>query len=278
MRVLLVGDVVGRAGRRILEDSLPGVVRQRQCDYVIVNGENAAAGRGITQPIAEAMFRLGVDVITTGNHCWDRREAVGYIQREERILRAYNYPPGVPGRGIAIVRKGQLPPLAVAQLCGRVFMTPIDCPFQAADRLVEEVSRAGVLCCLVDFHAEATSEKQALGRHVDGRLSAVIGTHTHVPTADETIFPGGTAYLTDVGMTGPYASIIGVKIENALSRFLYATPSRFEPASGDVRLCAATVDIDEGTGKAYKIERVRIDARRRKPGEDTDREDEGEYE
>lgn len=259
MRVLFVGDVVGRAGRGILESELPRVIREYGCDYVVVNGENAAGGRGITPSIAQEMFRLGADAITTGNHVWDRGETLPFIQKEDRLLRACNYPKGVPGQGMVILRKGGLPPVGIAQLCGRVFMTPIDCPFQIGDRIVEELHSHGVKCGLIDFHAEATSEKQALGRYLDGRISAVVGTHTHVPTADETIFPGGTAYITDVGMTGPYASIIGVQIDKVLPRFLYATPSKFEPATGDVRFCAVAVDIDHDSGKAQQIQRIRID-------------------
>ncbi len=258
MRVLFVGDVLGKAGRRILESSLPELVQRRGCDYVIVNGENTASGRGITPPIADSIFRLGVDAITTGDHVWDCKDIPPYIQREDRLLRAYNFPNGVPGVGFTVLRKGNHAPLAVAHLCGRVFMTPIDSPFQAADCIVDEMAAANVRCCLVDFHAEATSEKQALGRYLDGRVSAVVGTHTHVPTADEMILPGGTAYLTDVGMTGPYASIIGMKIENALPRFLYATHTKLEPAKEDVRLCAVIVEIDDETGKAFSIERIRI--------------------
>lgn len=259
MRLLFIGDLMGRPGRRIVSETLPGLVSRYSCDYVVMNGENAAGGRGITGEIARELFRLGADVITLGNHAWDQRETAAYIEREERLLRAYNYPEGARGNGFIVLQKRGGPELAVAQLQGRVFMTQIDCPFRAADRLLKELDARGVRSCVIDFHAEATSEKQALGQYLDGRVTAVLGTHTHVPTADEVVLPGGTAYITDVGMTGPYASVIGTKSKNILQKFLHATPVRHEPATGDVRLAAAVVDFDPATGKAQNLQRVRVD-------------------
>jgi metallophosphoesterase (TIGR00282 family) len=261
MRILFIGDIFGRPGRGIVRDHLADQVGQRQIDLVIANAENAAAGFGVTPSIAEELLALGIDVLTTGNHVWDKREIVEYLQSADgnatsaarRVLRPANYPAGTPGFGIyeGATRGGVA--YAVLNLQGRVFMVDNDDPFRVADRLLESI-RAKVV--IVDMHAEATSEKVAMGWYLDGRVTAVIGTHTHVPTADERVLPQGTAYLTDVGMTGPYDSVIGVEKSKVLERFLTSMPSRFEPARGDVRLCAALIECDPASGRASAIERV----------------------
>jgi metallophosphoesterase (TIGR00282 family) len=262
LRILFIGDIFGRPGRAIVKDRLPGIVRDRSIDLIIANGENAAAGFGITGALAEELFELNVDVITTGNHVWDQREIIDYFRMVEgngrgparRILRPANFPPGMPGWGLYQGQKGQVP-YAVINLQGRVFMASNDDPFRTADQLLEKVDEKVIL---VDMHAEATSEKMSLGWYLDGRVTAVIGTHTHVPTADERVLPQGTAYITDVGMTGPYAGVIGVKKELVVNKFLNGMPVRFEPATGDPRLCAVVIDCDEKTGKARQIERLML--------------------
>lgn len=262
MRILFIGDIFGRPGRTIVRDRLAGMVKDHAIDLVIANGENAAAGFGITGPLAEELFDLGIDVLTTGNHIWDKREIVDYFQMEagnhrgpaRRLLRPANYPSDMPGWGVYEGKKNGVP-YAVINLQGRVFMASNDDPFRGADRLLKEIKAKVVL---VDIHAEATSEKISLGWYLDGRVTAVIGTHTHVPTADERVLPGGTAYITDVGMTGPYQSVIGVKKELVVARFLNNMPVRFEPATEDVRLCAVVVECDAATGHASKIERLML--------------------
>lgn len=262
MRILFIGDIFGRPGRTIVKDRLSALVKEHAIDLVIANGENAAAGFGITGPLAEELFELGIDVLTTGNHIWDKREIVDYFEAADgnphspacRLLRPANYPPGMPGWGVYEGRKGQVP-YAVLNLQGRVFMGSNDDPFRAADQLLKQV-KAKVI--LVDIHAEATSEKMSMGWYLDGRVTLVVGTHTHVPTADERVLPGGTAYITDVGMTGPYDSVIGVKKELIVTKFLNNMPTRFEAATGDVRLSAIVVDCDETTGRAREIKRVMV--------------------
>jgi len=262
MRILFIGDIFGRPGRTLVKDRLTGLVKDHAVDLIIANGENAAAGFGITPPLAEDLFEMGIDVLTTGNHIWDKHEIVDYFRMADgnqhsmarRLLRPANYPADMPGWGVYEGRKNDVP-YAVINLQGRVFMTSNDDPFRVADHLLKEVKAKVVL---VDFHAEATSEKISMGWYLDGRVTAVIGTHTHVPTADERVLPGGTAYITDVGMTGPYESVIGVKKELVVARFLNNMPVRFEPATGDVRLCAVVVDCDEATGRARKIERAMV--------------------
>ena len=262
MHILFIGDIFGRPGRTMVKDHLPELVKEHAIDLIIANGENAAAGFGITPPLAEELFELGIDVITTGNHVWDKREIVEYFQNADgnphsmarRLLRPANYPAGMPGWGLYQGKKNDVP-YAVINLQGRVFMTSNDDPFRVADQLLKETQTKIVL---VDIHAEATSEKISMGWYLDGRVSAVVGTHTHVPTADERVLPGGTAYITDVGMTGPYDSVIGVKKELIMGKFLNNMPVRFEPATGDVRLCAVVVDCDNATGRARAIERVMI--------------------
>ena len=262
MRILFIGDIFGRPGRTIVKELLPGIVKEHSIDLVIANGENAAAGFGITPALAEELFELRIDVITSGNHIWDKREIIDYLQAEDgnphsparRLLRPANYPPGMPGWGMYQGKKKDVA-YAVVNLQGRVFMAANDDPFRVADELLKEIKAKVVV---VDIHAEATSEKMAMGWYLDGRVTLVVGTHTHVPTADERVLPGGTAYITDVGMTGPYDSIIGVKKELILDRFLTNMPSRFEAASEDVRLCAIVVDCDETSGKAREIRRVMV--------------------
>ena len=262
MKILFIGDIFGRPGRTIVKDRLPELRKQYAPDLVIANCENAAAGFGITPPLAEELFDLGIDVMTTGNHVWDKREIIDYFQTADgnphsparRLLRPANFPDNLPGSGLYEGRKNGVP-YAVVNLQGRVFMGSSDDPFRYADRLLEQVTAKIVF---VDFHAEATSEKVSFGWYLDGRVTAVVGTHTHIPTADEMVLPKGTAYITDVGMTGPYDSVIGVKKELVIDRFLSGMPARFEPASGDVRLCGVVVGCDDQTGRATKIERFMI--------------------
>lgn len=255
MKILFVGDVVGKPGRDAIQRLVPRLRTAYRADFVIVNAENAAAGLGITREIAQGMFSsASVDVITLGNHAWAKRESHSYLDEEPRIIRPANYPPGVPGRGMGFYKTIH-GPVAVLALQGRTFMEPTDNPFLMADRLLEEIRREARIV-FIDFHAEATSEKQAFGWYVDGRASAVIGTHTHVQTADERILPGGTAYLTDVGMTGPIDSVIGMKCEVVLPRFTTLLPSRFEVAEGTARLCGVLIDIDPATGRASGIARI----------------------
>jgi len=256
MRILFVGDVVGRAGRRILREKLGDVRHKHDVDFTILNAENAAGGFGINRKIAAEFLRLDVDVMTSGNHIWDNQEAIGYLEEQPRLIRPANYPPGLPGSGSCIATSRTGVPVAVINLQGRVFMPPLDCPFRAAERLVEDARKEADVI-IVDFHAEATSEKMAIGWFLDGKVSAVLGTHTHVPTADQRILPQGTGYLSDVGMTGAYDSIIGMQVESALPRFLDGfSRKRFEPASGNPRFCAVLVDVDQDSGKAVSIDRV----------------------
>jgi metallophosphoesterase (TIGR00282 family) len=255
VKILFVGDVVGKAGREAVMQLVPRLRTTHKADVVIVNAENAAGGMGITRDIAEAMLRgAKVDVITLGNHAWAKRESHTYLDEEPRILRPANYPPGVPGRGMGIFQT-PLGPIAVISLQGRTFMDPTDDPFRMVDQLVEEVHRTTKVV-FVDFHGEATSEKQAFGWYVDGRVSAVIGTHTHVQTADERILTRGTAYLTDVGMTGPIDSVIGMKREIVIPRFTSLLPARFEVADGPTKLCGVLIDIEQNTGFATSIARI----------------------
>jgi metallophosphoesterase (TIGR00282 family) len=257
MRILFVGDVFGRPGRRVLADHLRDIIANRQIDLVIANGENAAAGFGITPRLADDLFRYGIDVLTAGNHGWDKKEIYDYIAGQPRLLRGANFPPGVPGSGVYCGQTRGGVPFAVLHLVGRIFMAALDCPFRTADA---ELARLPAECRIrvVDFHGEATSEKQAFGWYLDGKVTAVVGTHTHVPTADERILPGGTAYITDVGMTGPYESVIGVERDAAIRKFLTQMPERFEPAQHDVRLSSVIVDADDETGRARSIERYTL--------------------
>jgi metallophosphoesterase (TIGR00282 family) len=251
MKVLCIGDIFAKPGRRALQANLPELKGEYAIDAVIANGENAAGGRGLTVETSDEIFAAGVDFITSGNHIWEQREFVPRLNDEAAILRPYNYPPAAPGRGIA-----QNDEIAVINLMGRVFMgIDVDDPFRAVDRALKEVAGAKVV--IVDFHAEATSEKVAMGWYLDGRVSAVVGTHTHVPTADARVLPGGTAFVSDLGMTGPRNSVIGMKKEQVLNKFLTQLPGRFTPEeSGPRTFNSVLIDIDETTGKARSIERV----------------------
>ena len=257
MKILFVGDIFGKPGRDIARRAIPALVEARGLDFVIANVENSAAGFGVTGDIAETILGYGVDAMTSGNHVWDKKEVLEYMPRQPKLLRPANFPAGVPGRGSYLGRTRSGQPIGVINLMGRIFMTPLDDPFAVALREVEAL-RAKTRVIFVDFHAEATSEKVAMGWHLDGRVTAVVGTHTHVQTADERILPKGTAYQTDVGMTGPHDSIIGVATEAALGRFLNAMPARFEAATGPGRLNAVLVTADPATGKATDIERLNL--------------------
>jgi len=230
MKVLCIGDIMGEPGRRAVARAVPRLVAQRQIDAVIGNGENVAGGFGITPELAEELFELGLSVITTGNHAWDKKEVLDYFPRESRLLRPSNYPPGVPGKGSVVIETAGGERLAVLQLMGRAYMPTIDCPFQTAKRELSRLKQE-TSAIIVDMHAEATSEKMAMGHYLDGEVTAVVGTHTHVQTADDQILPKGTAYCTDLGMTGPYDSIIGVEKDAVIHRFLTGMPSRFETAA-----------------------------------------------
>jgi metallophosphoesterase (TIGR00282 family) len=257
MRILFIGDVVGKPGRRALRELLPKIVADQAVDFVIANCENAASGFGVTREIVEELYENGVDVLTSGNHIWDKKEVMDYIQDYEALLRPANYPSKVPGYGSVIIPHPSGLHIGVVNLMGRVFMQPLDCPFRTADRELERLQKKAKII-IVDIHAEATSEKIALGWYLDGRVSAVIGTHTHVQTADERILPGGTAYLTDAGMTGSFDSVIGIRKELILDRFLSQLPNKFEVAKGDVRLQGVILNIEEASGKSLDIERLSV--------------------
>jgi metallophosphoesterase (TIGR00282 family) len=259
IRLLFIGDIVGRPGRDLVQRGLAGLVEYHRVDLVIANAENAAAGFGITREIGDQLLEWGVDVMTSGNHIWDKKEALNYIGAEPRLLRPANFPAGAPGNGSYLARTRDGRSVGVVNVMGRVFMLSIDDPFAVVLREIEALKeRTRVV--FVDFHAEATSEKIAMGWHLDGKVTAVVGTHTHVQTADERILPKGTAYLTDVGMTGPHDSIIGVEIEAALGKFLTGMPAKFETATGNPRLNAVIVEADEQTGRAIDIERLSYSA------------------
>ncbi|MEW5900224.1 MAG: TIGR00282 family metallophosphoesterase [Acidobacteriota bacterium] len=253
---LFVGDIIGRPGREALKRCLPALLKKYSPAFVVANAENAAGGVGITPEIGAELLGL-VDVLTSGNHIWDKKEALPYLEREPRLLRPANYPPLNPGRGSYVLEGNNGWKAAVLNLQGRVFMEALDCPFRTADEEVEKL-RAITPVVVVDFHAEATSEKQALGWHLDGRVSAVIGTHTHVPTADEHILPQGTAFITDVGMVGGYPSVIGIRPEQAVARFITARPQRFEPEKSGLLFSAVYVELNAETGRAVSIHRETI--------------------
>jgi metallophosphoesterase (TIGR00282 family) len=259
IRLLFIGDIVGRPGRDLVRQGLRGLVDFHRIDLVIANAENSAAGFGITREIGDQLLDCGVDVMTSGNHIWDRKEALDYIGTEPRLLRPANYPAGAPGNGSYLARTRDSRSVGVVNIMGRVFMLNIDDPFQVILREIDAL-KARTRIVFVDFHAEATSEKIAMGWHLDGKVTAVIGTHTHVQTADERILPKGTAYLTDVGMTGPHDSVIGVEIAAVLGKFLTAMPAKFETATGNPRLHAVIVEADEQTGRATEIERLSLSA------------------
>ena len=255
MNILFVGDVIGRPGRRILRQRLDEVLSSENIDFTIINVENAAGGYGINPSIADEILELGADVMTSGNHIWDKKEVLGYIGQQSRLLRPGNYPPGTPGGFSVVVPSRSGAPVAVINLQGRVFMPMIDCPFQMAQSQIPLLKKQTKVV-IVDFHAEATSEKIAFGWFLDGEVSAVLGTHTHVPTADARVLPGGTAYVSDVGMTGPSDSVIGMKVEPSLKRFLTARRQRFEVAKGPCVFSSVVLDIDEASGKANSIRRL----------------------
>jgi metallophosphoesterase (TIGR00282 family) len=262
VKILFVGDVFGSAGRHIVREHLPHVLETHEVDLLIINGENAAGGFGITPSIAEELFDLGAQVITTGNHFWDKKEIFEYIAvpedshgRGRRVIRPANFAVGTPGFGYY---EGELPTgqaYAVVNMQGRVFMSSSDDPFRKMDKMLSKLTAKVVL---VDFHAEATSEKVALGWYLDGRVTAVLGTHTHIPTADERVLPGGTAFQTDVGMSGPYDSVIGVETELVLKRFLTGMPGKFEPAKGNPKMCATLIDCDGLSGRARSVQRIML--------------------
>ncbi len=267
MNILFVGDVFGSAGRRIVREHLPHLRQSQQVDLTVINGENAAGGFGITPSLADDLFDLGADVITTGNHVWDKRELMDYMrsvpadsrERPRRVLRPANLQHGLPGYGFYQGTLAEGPnsgtPYAVLNLMGRVFLNGTNDPFHAIDQLLPTLAARVIL---VDFHAEATSEKVAMGWHLDGRVTACIGTHTHIPTADERVLPGGTAYQTDVGMSGPYDSVIGVEKELVLNRFRTGLPGKFEAATGNPKLCATLIACDPATGRAHRIQRFML--------------------
>ena len=257
MKLLFVGDVFGKPGRRAVVNHLPRLVDRHRADFVVVNVENSAGGFGVTPDIMAELEPLGIHCYTSGNHIWDKKEGIALLDKLPNLLRPANYPADNPGKGVFVGETAAGIPVAVLNLQGRVFMDPLDSPFEAANRLLSELDPK-IKVIFVDFHAEATSEKVAMGFHLDGRVSAVIGTHTHIPTADERILPQGTAFQTDAGMTGPYESIIGVRADRIVKRFLTQTPTSFEVAKHDVRLAGAIVDIDETTGKARSIERIMV--------------------
>ena len=257
MKILFIGDIVGSPGREIVTGRLADIVQTRQIDLVIANGENSASGFGITPRIAEQLFAAGIDVLTGGNHIWDRKEIVDYIPSHPRLLRPANFADINPGSGLFLGTARNGVPYAVLNLQGRIFMSPNDCPFRAADRELARIPPE-VRVIFVDMHAETTSEKEAMGWYLDGRVSAIVGTHTHVATADEHVLPGGTAYQTDVGMTGPHGGVIGMDKTAILRKFIDGQPARFEVAAGDVQMKTVLVDVDESTGRARGIERLRF--------------------
>jgi len=255
MNLLFIGDIVGSPGRDAIKNLLPGLKKEYGLDFAIANAENASGGSGITLKVAQELFEAGIDVLTSGDHIWKKREIFEFINEEERILRPANFPVGTPGRGFGLFKAQNGVKVGVININGRVFMDALECPFRTARYAQEELSKDAKIIIL-DIHAEATSEKVALGWYLDGKASAVLGTHTHIQTADERILPNGTAYITDAGMTGPYDSVIGRRVEDVLERFLTLVPVRFEVAEGNVWLHGVVVDVDENTGKARSIIRV----------------------
>ena len=255
MKILFIGDIVGEPGRRAVKEMLPRLRERHELDYVVANGENSAGGSGITPKTAAEIFAAGVDAITSGDHLWDQKEVMELLAKEPRFVRPLNYPPETPGKGTTLVQKGALPPLAVVNAQGRTFMPVLENPFLVVPPVIDRL-REQTPVILVDFHAEATSEKIAFARMLDGKVSAVIGTHTHVQTADEQVFPGGTAFLSDAGFTGPQESVLGREIEPVVKRFQTGMPQRFEVARDRVMLHGAIVEVDATTGRAIRIARV----------------------
>ena len=259
MKLLFIGDICGRPGRELIRRGLAALVARHEADFVIANVENAAAGFGITPDLADDLAGYGIEVMTTGNHVWDKKEIYPYFERNARLIRPANFPAGAPGNGSVVVRTSAGVSVGVINIMGRVFMTPLDDPFAVVLHEIEAVQKEAAVV-FVDFHAEATSEKVAMGWHLDGRVTAMVGTHTHVQTADERVLPRGTAYITDVGFTGPHDSVIGVERGNALGRFLTGMPQRFETASENPRLNGVVVTCDAATGRASAIERINLSA------------------
>jgi hypothetical protein len=262
LRLLYLGDLVGRSGRQAAIDALPGLRRDLRLDFIIVNGENAASGFGITSKIATQIFEAGADVVVLGNHAWDNKEVLGYVDGERRLLRPLNFPASNPGRGAGIFESARGKRVLVLQVQGRIFMEPLDDPFAALTKELDKyrlgAGQAGVDCIFVDVHAEATSEKAAIGHYLDGRVSCVFGTHTHVPTADHQILPGGTAYMSDVGMCGDYDSVIGMQKDEPIRRFTRKIPGdRFTPALGEATVCGVYLETDDATGMATKVAPLR---------------------
>ncbi len=254
LNILFIGDIVGKPGMEMVQTWLPGLAKKYKADFIIANGENAADGKGCTEKEGKILFDLGVDVITSGNHIWDKHQSQDYLKEEKRILRPLNYPKGTYGRGYTIIetKKGKV---GVLNLQGRAFMAPIDCPFRAADWALSRIKQETNVVFL-DFHAEATAEKLAMANYLDGKISVLVGTHTHIQTADERIFPKGTGYITDSGMTGPYDSVIGMKTDAAINRFVYQTPQKYQTAKNQVHLCGLFVKVDTETGETVEIERI----------------------
>lgn len=254
MRLLFLGDIVGRTGRNAVCEALPGMIARHALDFVIINGENAAGGFGITEAILQDLIDAGADAVTLGNHAFDQKETLVYIERHERLIRPLNYPKGTPGRGVSLVKARNGADVLVINALGRVFMTEMDCPFRAIDNEITACKlKDGADVIFIDFHAEATSEKQALGHFLDGRASVVVGTHTHTPTSDHRVLPGGTAYVSDAGMCGDYNSVLGMESDEPVNRFLTKIPrQRFEPAFGQATLSGLAVEIDDKTGLATR--------------------------
>ena len=257
MKILFIGDIVGKAGRKAIEGVLEEVAAEHEVDFIIANGENAAGGMGLTPSIALEILGGGVDVITSGNHIWAKKEVIPFLEEENRVLRPANYPAGVPGRGAGIFRTGNGEKIGVLNLEGRVFMKNLDCPFRVGEKEIERL-RQETDILVIDFHAEATSEKVAMGWFMSGKVSAVLGTHTHIQTGDEKILDGGTAYITDAGMTGPLDSVIGIRKEVALERLLTQIPWKFDVATEDIELQGVVVEVDAKTGRAKHIQRIRV--------------------
>lgn len=255
MKVLMIGDIVGRPGRRAVLELLPKLMRVHRADLIVANGENAAGGNGITREIADELLSCGIDILTMGNHVWDKKDVLEFIDLEPKILRPANYPPGTPGRGFTVIKTPNGCSVGVINLSGRVFLSNLDCPFRAVDLILEEIKKVTPVI-IVDFHAEATSEKVAFGWYLAGKVSAVCGTHTHVQTADARVLPRGTAYISDVGMTGPRDSVLGVKKEAVITKFLTQMPVRFEVATGVAQMNAVLIEINQDNGRAVSIERI----------------------
>lgn len=256
INILFIGDIIGKPGIDMVRTWLPSLEKKYKADFIIANGENVSDGKGCTEKEGKILFDLGINVITGGNHTWDKHQSQEYLRAEERYIRPHNYPKGTFGKGfyIADSKKGKV---AVLNLQGRAFMATIDCPFRAADWVLERIKNETKVV-VIDFHAEATAEKLALASYLDGKVSLIIGTHTHIQTADERIFPKGTGYITDVGMSGPYDSVIGMKTDAAINRFLYQTPQKYQTAENDVHICGVFTKIDTGSGKALEIERINL--------------------